>query len=116
MPGRGQDMAVPAYDLLRKERAEAPPFEMTEQLKNLLILLGAIVVILILIILLFSSKSKFRQFLSLFLEEQPYEEAGGEMPHRGATAAPAQRRAAPEDEFVQKRTSEPIVEMATLEM
>lgn len=86
----------------------------SQPMRKLLILIGAIVVILILIILLFSSKSKFRQFLSLFLEEQPYEEAGGEMPHRGAPAAPAQRRAAPEDDFVQKRTSEPIVEMATL--
>ncbi|MBR5684507.1 MAG: hypothetical protein IKW96_14730 [Ruminococcus sp.] len=83
-------------------------------LKKLLILIGAIVVILILIILLFSSKSKFRRFLSIFLEEQPEEEMDGGSPHRGAPAAPAQRRAAPEEEFVQKRTSEPIVEMATL--
>lgn len=83
---------------------------MSAPMKKLLILIGAIVVILILIILLFSSKSKFRQLLSLFLEEQPMEE----MPRKGAPAAPSQRTVAPEEEFVQKRTSEPIVEMATL--
>ena len=83
-------------------------------LRKLLILIGAIVVILILIILLFSSKSKFRQFLSLFLEEQPEEEMGGEISHRSASATPLQRKITPEEEFVQKRTSEPIVEMATL--
>ena len=122
MPGRGQDMAVPAYDLLRKERAEAPPFEMTEQLKNLLILLGAIVVILILIILLFSGKSSFRRFLSLFLEERGSEDYDEPVQKNTAqrSAPPAKRSAADRrggsapDEFVQKRTSEPIVEMATL--
>ena len=87
----------------------------TQQLKNLLILLAAIIVILILIILLFSGKSKFRRLLSLFLEEQP--EMGGEPPRRSEPAdrAPVQKRQQPEDEFAnQKRTSEPIVEMATL--
>lgn len=82
---------------------------MTEQMRNLLILLGAIVVILILILLLFSGKSSFRRFLSIFLEEQKddYDDEG----------APSKKVAADRsssEEFVQKRTSEPIVEMATL--
>lgn len=78
-------------------------------MRNLLILLGAIVVILILILLLFSGKSSFRRFLSIFLEEQKddYDDEG----------APSKKAAADRsssEEFVQKRTSEPIVEMATL--
>ena len=89
---------------------------MTEQLRNLLILLGAIVVILILVMLLFSGKSSFRRLLSLFLEERGDDE--GDMPAR--TSAPAKkslserRGGSAPDEPVQKRTSEPIVEMATL--
>ena len=91
---------------------------MTQQMRNLLILLAAIVVVLILIILLFSGKSSFRRLLSIFLEERKDDYDDGPMP---AKAAPANRAAAPEhrggqeDEFAQqKRTSEPIVEMATL--
>ena len=89
---------------------------MTEQLRNLLILLAAIVVILILIMLLFSGRSPFRRLLSLFLEER--HDDGGEYEAR-ASAAPARmtssdRRANVQEEPVQKRTSEPIVEMATL--
>lgn len=90
---------------------------MTEPMKNLLILLGAIVVILILIIILFSGKSRFRRLLSLFLEEQPVEDMGGPAPRRSEPAdhAPVQRKAGADNEFAQqKRTSEPIVEMATL--
>lgn len=82
---------------------------MTEQMRNLLILLGAIVVILILILVLFSGKSSFRRFLSIFLEEQK-DDYDDEI-------APAKKAAADRglsEEFVQKRTSEPIVEMATL--
>ena len=90
---------------------------MTEQMRNLLILLAAIVVVLILIILLFSGKSSFRRLLSIFLEERKDDFDGGEVP---ANAAPvnrvnADRRGGQDDEFAnQKRTSEPIVEMATL--
>lgn len=76
---------------------------MSEPLKNLLILLGAIVVVLILIILLFGGKGPMRRFISLFLEEnEGYEDNGGK------------RRPEQKKEPVQKRTSEPIVEMATL--
>lgn len=88
---------------------------MTEQLRNLLILLGAIVVILILVMLLFSGKSSFRRLLSVFLEERSDDE--GDMPDRGAPVKNPLRTEEAEalpDEPVQKRTSEPIVEMATL--
>lgn len=94
---------------------------MTPQLRNLLILLAAIVVILILIILLFSGKSSFRRFLSLFLEEDDDNGSGGrsggyrEPSGASERSMPAARRSEPVDEPVQqKRTSEPIVEMATL--
>ncbi len=101
--------------IYRKERRTAPWDTMTEQLRNLLILLGAIVVILILIMLLFSGKSSFRRLLSVFLEERSDDE--GEEPERSGSVKKslAERRggSAP-DEPVQKRTSEPIVEMATL--
>lgn len=91
---------------------------MTPQLRNLLILLAAIVVILILIILLFSGKSSFRRFLSLFLEEDgdSGEAAGGYAERSGGERIVAARRSAPpaDEPVQQKRTSEPIVEMATL--
>lgn len=82
---------------------------MTQQLRNLLILLGAIAVILILIIMLFSGKSPFRKIISLFLEEQDDEDDGERRPQNGG-----ERRTAALKEPAQKRTSEPIVEMATL--
>ena len=90
---------------------------MTEQLRNLLILLAAIVVILILIMLLFSGRSPFRRLLSLFLEERNDDRGEyGDAPGNAAPArmTPSDRRASVSDEPVQKRTSEPIVEMATL--
>ena len=74
---------------------------MTPQLKNLLILLGAIVVVLILVILLFSGKSSFMRFMSIFLEDT--EEGNRPSPQRRQQTQP-----------VQKKTSEPIVEMAIL--
>ena len=77
---------------------------MSEPLKNLLIILAAIAVILILVIIIFSGKSPFRKLLSFFLEEQSDED--------GESPSGTQHNA--EKEFVQKRTSEPIVEMATL--
>ncbi len=80
---------------------------MTPQLKNLLIILGAISVVLIVIIMCFGEKSALRVRLRRFLEADP--------------AQPAQHRAvsnskvsAPADEYEQKSTSEPIVVMATL--
>ena len=88
---------------------------MTEQLRNLIILLAAIVIILILIILLFSGKSPFRRFLSIFLEEQNDEDSI--VPARGSaprSAASIRQKSSTPQEASQKRTSEPIVEMATL--
>ena len=90
---------------------------MTPQMRNLLILLAAIVVVLILIILLFSGKSSFRRLLSLFLEERPDGDMDGDIPSKSAPVKKVntERRPVQEDEFAQqKRTSEPIVEMATL--
>lgn len=87
---------------------------MTEQMKNLIILLVGIAVVLLLVILLFAGKSPFRKFISLFLEEQYDEDdrpshssGGGNKPTRGG-------KASEKKEETQKRTSEPIVEMATL--
>ncbi|MBQ6180315.1 MAG: hypothetical protein IJK31_01355 [Ruminococcus sp.] len=88
---------------------------MTEQLKNLLILLAGIVVILIVVILLFSGKSSFRRIMAVFLNEEGAEE--DYMMHRvkagvgGEPPAPKQSKAS---EPAQKKVSGPIVEMATL--
>ena len=88
---------------------------MTPQMKNFLILLAAIVVVLILILLLFSGKSSFRRLISLFLEERTDDMDDADMNRNAAPVKrqPAERRSS-SDEPVQKRTSEPIVEMATL--
>ncbi len=86
---------------------------MTEQLRNLLILLGGIAGVLILIIILFRGKSGFMRFMSIFLEEQPaYDE---EDRPRNTSERPEKTSAArrPQQE-TQKKTSEPVVEMATL--
>lgn len=83
---------------------------MSEQLKNLLILLGGIAVTLIVIILLFSSKSRFRRILSVFLEETG--ESGTDVQRRVYTDNV--REKTPPPEFAQKSTNEPIVVMATL--
>ena len=80
----------------------------TPQMRNLLITLGTIAVVLLLIILLFGGKSPFMRFMNLFLEEKGSGQGGG-APMRGER--PSRR---PADEGVQKKTSEPIVEMATL--
>jgi hypothetical protein len=84
---------------------------MTPQLKNLLIILGAIAVVLIVVITLFSSKSSFRKTLTMFLDGD--KEPDYMMQQRGSGAV---RRGAPpvHQEEVQKSTSEPIVVMATL--
>ncbi|MBE6864001.1 MAG: hypothetical protein J6I47_05975 [Ruminococcus sp.] len=80
---------------------------MTPQLKNLLIMLGAIAVILIIVILLFSGKSSFRRLLSVFLEEEG--ENSNNFSYKGAPT-----RGRPAAEPVQKSKSEPTVVMATL--
>ncbi len=85
---------------------------MTPQLKNLLIILGAIAVVLILAILLFSGNSRFRRIMSAFLEDSGASRQPARATHNGV----AQRYAPQpqEEEEVQKSTSEPIVVMATL--
>jgi len=78
---------------------------LTPQMKNLFILLGAIVVVLLLVILLFGGKSPFMKFMNIFLEENE-----GAVPQKSG-GRPDRRRP---EEPQQKKTSEPIVEMATL--
>ena len=80
---------------------------MSEQLKNLLILLAGIVVILLVIILLFSGQSTFRRFLSIFLDSQGTGNSDvNRRQTRGVSSAPADNN--------QKKVSGPVVEMATL--
>lgn len=81
-------------------------FALTPQMRQLLIVLGALVVILLLVIILFGGKSPFMKFMNFFLEEND----GSEMNSQRGGRPPRQRQ----EESVQKKTSEPIVEMATL--
>ena len=49
---------------------------MTDQMKNLLILLCGIAVVLLVVIILFAGKSPFMKLMSYFLEEQDDSESG----------------------------------------
>lgn len=89
---------------------------MTEQMKNLFMLLVGIAVVLLVVIILFTGKSPFMKFLSIFLEERTddddYEQRPVQkksQPDRSSCSKKSSR-----NDDVQKRTSEPIVEMATL--
>ena len=84
-------------------------FAVTPQMRKLLIILGAIAVILVLVILLFGGQSPFMRFMNFFLEENS-DEGGGGAPSRERRY----NRKPAEEENSQKKTSEPIVEMATL--
>ena len=95
--------------------------QMTPQLKNLMILLGAIIVVLLVVIILFSGKSPFRRFISFFIEDE--EEANARKAgranrrhsdNRGMMAPNGRPMPSQPQEDTQKSTSEPIVEMATL--
>ena len=86
---------------------------MTPELRRLLIILSAIAIILILIMLLFSGKSSFRKFIFLFLEEQD-DDDGSAKPRNVSSAKAAQSGRRASGATNQKKTSEPIVEMATL--
>ncbi len=86
---------------------------MTEQMKNLIILLAGIAVVLIIVILLFAGKSPFMKFLSIFLEEEGGESGGRARSERYSENVNTSRKKATKED-VQKKTSEPIVEMATL--
>lgn len=99
---------------------------MSEQMKNLLILLCGIAVVLLVVIILFRGKSPFMKFLSIFLEEQPayddehdrprerVQHSGGSHNSSAAAVSQTARASGRKNDDVQKRTSEPIVEMATL--
>lgn len=87
---------------------------MTPELRRLLIILSAIAIILILIMLLFSGKSSFRKFIFLFLEEQDDDGDGSAKPRNVSSAKTAQSGRRASGATNQKKTSEPIVEMATL--
>lgn len=71
---------------------------MTQELKNLLIMLGSIVVVLLLIVILFGGKGPMRKLISFFIEE-----TDSEAVHGGRKS-----------EDSQKYTNEPIVEMVKL--
>lgn len=75
---------------------------MTPQMRNLLILLGAIAIVLILVVLLFGGKSPFMRLMNVFLEETD------------ETGVPVKKEKRKKGEPVQKNTSQPIVEMAEL--
>ncbi len=85
---------------------------MTDQLKHLLIVLAGIVVVLILIILLFGGKSRFMRFISLFLESDD-DENSSPAPRRSSSGS-SHKPSRQSDQPVQRKTSEPLVEMATL--
>lgn len=87
---------------------------MTDQMKNLIILLAGIAVVLIIIILLFAGKSPFMKFLSIFLEDTSSRESGRQRSNRKGENVNASSRRNPSQDEVQKKTSEPVVEMATL--
>lgn len=65
---------------------------MSPEIRNMLIMFGAIAIALIVIIITFGGDSPFQRFISLFLEEEPEEDGLSE----------------------QKKFSAPVVEMATL--
>ncbi len=78
---------------------------MTDEMKKLMILLIGIAVVLLIVIILFAGKSPFRRFISLFLEE--YDDDGNGAPNRVNSSHKKGNE-------VQKKTFEPLVELATL--
>ncbi|MBR2283536.1 MAG: hypothetical protein IJ874_03830 [Ruminococcus sp.] len=100
---------------------------MTPQLRNLLILLCGIAVVLLLVVLLFGGNGPLTRFLSFFLEEDdsiPHTRNTGRSGARKSRRSSQSSRtpaytggadtAQAEDTGEQKKTSEPVVEMATL--
>ncbi|MBQ3139590.1 MAG: hypothetical protein IJB68_08815 [Ruminococcus sp.] len=71
---------------------------MTQELKNLLIMLGSIVVVLLIIVIFFGSKGPMRKLIGFFIEETDSETVRGGR----------------KTEDSQKYSNEPIVEMAKL--
>ena len=89
---------------------------MTEQMKNLFMLLVGIAVVLLVVIILFTGKSPFMKFLSIFLEERTDDDDYEQRPvhKKSQPDRSSVSKKSPRNDDVQKRTSEPIVEMATL--
>lgn len=90
---------------------------MTDQMKNLIFLLCGIAVVLLIIVLLFTGKSPFMKFMSIFLEETHDGEhedngRGKKSPQYNENVNTSQKHHSQQTE--QRKTSEPIVEMATL--
>ncbi|MGN0576352.1 MAG: hypothetical protein ACI4J2_10010 [Ruminococcus sp.] len=81
---------------------------MTDQMKNLLILLCGIAVVLLVVIILFAGKSPFMKLMSYFLEEQDDSESGRQS--NNVNTSQKDRK----NQDVQRKTYEPLVEMATL--
>lgn len=75
---------------------------MNENMHKLLILLGAIAVVLVLVILLFTKNSPFMKLMRKFLSD-------GEPDNSPQTPAKKKKSGSP-----QRRTNEPLIEMATL--
>ncbi|MDE5770481.1 MAG: hypothetical protein K2I06_02465 [Ruminococcus sp.] len=69
---------------------------------RLLIMFGAIAVVMIVIIVTFGGDKPFQKFISLFLEENVQEDHGGKTENGEYS------------ETIQKKSSAPVVEMATL--
>lgn len=87
---------------------------MTEQMKNLLMLLVGIAVVLLVVIILFTGKSPFMKFLSIFLEERSDDDYDERPVQKKSSGSSSGSKKTSRSDDVQKRTSEPIVEMATL--
>lgn len=75
---------------------------MSPEIRNMLIMFGAIAVVMVVIIVTFGGDKPFQRFISLFLEEDVPEEHG------------RKTKKSEYSEPMQKKSSAPVVEMATL--
>lgn len=81
---------------------------MNDNMQKLIILLCAIAVVLLIVILLFTKKSPFMKLISFFLEERD----DGQKNQNSGNVNTSKKKYKNED--VQKKTLQPMVEMATL--
>lgn len=77
-------------------------------------LLVGIAVVLLVVIILFTGKSPFMKFLSIFLEERSDDDYDERPVQKRSSGSSSGSKKSSRNDDVQKRTSEPIVEMATL--
>ena len=75
---------------------------MSPEIRNILIMFGAFAVVVVVIIVTFGGDKPFQRFISLFIEEDSQEDND------------RQTRNSEYSEPVQKKSSAPVVEMATL--